>query len=96
MWIKWKYVDHGHPDFKEAEIPDDLSGETSVEDYICEAGWVPTWSERFMSGRIQWEKLDKPSKEFIEEQIKNLKVQMTWRRHEIKRFQGILKGLDNL
>ncbi len=60
MWIKWKYNDHGWPDFKELEIPDDLDGWESVEEYLIERRdlFIPTWSERYMSERIKWEKLN--------------------------------------
>ncbi len=57
MWIKWKYNDHGWPDFAELEIPE---GYDSVKDYISNQGLVPTWSERFCESRIKWEKIDKP------------------------------------
>lgn len=91
MFIKWKYNDHGHPDFKELEIPDDFDGYKSVEEYICEAGLVPTWSERFMVGRIKWTKLEKPSKEFLLSQLIDTKSSIKWRRKEVKRLNELLE-----
>ena len=93
MFIKWKYNDHGHPDFKELEIPDDFDGESCVEDYICERGLVPTWSERFMASRIKWEKLERPSKSYIEDKIKSAKSTIKWKREEIKRYEELLTTL---
>lgn len=90
MWIKWKYNDHGHPDFKEAEIPDDLDGYESVEDYICEQRWVPTWSERFMSGRIKWEKIKNPFQNFVLAKIVSLKASIAYDKKELKRYQGLI------
>lgn len=84
MFIKWKYNDHGWPDFKELEIPDDLDGEESVEDYLIQRRDlnIPTWSERYMSGRIKWEKLDLPAEEVKARKVKSLKSQIAmWERY---------------
>lgn len=93
MFIKWKYNDHGHPDFRELEVPDDLDGYESVEEWICEAGLVPTWSERFFAGRIKWEKLDKPSRDYVINRISGLKMEIGWRQQKIAELEELLKGL---
>jgi hypothetical protein len=79
MWIKWKYNDHGWPDFKELEIPDDLDGYETVEEYLIERNdlHIPTWSERYDSRRIHWEKLDLPVEEIKARQIRRLKSRIT-------------------
>ena len=93
MFIKWKYNDHGHPDFQELEVPTETyngktyyGGESSVEDYICELGLVPTWSERFLVGRIKWKRINKPSKEFLKKQIAGWKQDLKWRRAKIQEY----------
>ena len=93
MLIKWKYNDHGHPDFEELEIPDDFDGYESVEDYLCEINLVPTWSERFMKSRIKWEKLNCPRKEILMNKISHLKNTIKWSRASIKKYEEMLKGL---
>jgi len=93
MFIKWKYNDHGAGGFRELEIPDDFAGYESVEDYICEAGLVPTWSERFMVGRIEWEELKNPSIVYIKSKIASTKSTIKWNRAEIKRYNEILTTL---
>ena len=90
MFIKWKYNDHGHPDFKELEVPDDLGGYESVEEYICERGLVPTWSERFMIGRIKWEKIAAPSKAFLASKISEFEAIIRGRRRKIKEYKQLL------
>jgi len=74
MWIKWKYNDHGHPDFKELEIPDDLDGWETVEEWICERGLVPQYSERFSTSRIKWEKLELTTEELKTRRIAGLEA----------------------
>ncbi len=91
MWIKWKYNDHGHPDFKELEVPDDLDGEPSVEDYICERGLVPTWSERFMASRIKWDRIEIPSRQHLENLIGSLRDS---RRYSLKKIREYRKLLE--
>ncbi len=98
MWIKWKYNDHGHPDFKELEIPTETysgktyyGGEASVEEYICELGLVPTWSERFDGSRIKWQKIRKPSKETILNKIDELKNGISWRKKKLKELNKLIK-----
>jgi hypothetical protein len=91
MWIKWKYNDHGHPDFKEAEIPDDFDGESCVEDYICERGWVPTWSERFMAGRIKWKKIARPSKETLTKLIANRRDSIKYHQEKLDEYKKLMK-----
>lgn len=102
MFIKWKYNDHGAGGFRELEVPTEThtsgntyyDGERSVEDYICEQGLVPTWSERFTKSRIEWEKLENPSKEFLQSQIKKLSNEIAIRRKEVKRYKNLLITLD--
>jgi hypothetical protein len=93
MWIKWRYNDHGHADFKELEIPDDLDGYESVEDWICENGLVPTWSERFMSSRIKWQKLAKPNKETIEKKIRDTELRIKWETQKLAEYKKLLRDL---
>ena len=90
MFILWKYNDHGWPDFKELEIPDDLDGEETVEDYLCERDMVPTWSERFMRGRIKWQKITKTPEEL--EQIKLNKIAQL--KLQIKHCKAKIKELS--
>lgn len=89
MWIKWKYNDHGHPDYERLEIPDDLEGCSSVEEYLCEAGLVPTWSERFYAGRIKWHK-SKPNKEVILKKLHSVKGSAKFYNSEVKRLKKLL------
>lgn len=93
MWIKWKYNDHGHPDFKEVEIPDDFDGYESVEEYICEMGWVPTWSERFMTERIKWERLTLPADEVKRRKIASLTASINYHKKQTERFEAELEKL---
>ena len=76
MWIKWKYNDHGGPDFKELEIPDDFDGYETVEAYLIERSdlHIPTWSERYNSRRIHWEKLELPAEEVKARTVNRLKA----------------------
>jgi hypothetical protein len=82
MWIKWKYNDHAWPDFKELEVPDWAlkeydSEEESILNYIIDNCNIPTWSERYMSGRIKWEKVEKTHTELqdiIRKKINGLRV----------------------
>jgi hypothetical protein len=80
MWIKWLYCDHGWPNFKELEIPDDLDGEESVEDYLIQRRDlnIPTWSERYDSRRIKWEKLNLSPEEIKKRTIENLKAEILY------------------
>ena len=91
MWIKWKYNDHGAGGFRELEVPKDVvKNYGSVEDYICELGLVPTDSERFLMGRIEWKRLRKPRKETVVKKILELKNGIKWRRQEVKRLSELL------
>jgi hypothetical protein len=90
MFIKWFYNDHGHGGYKELEIPDDLSGEESVEEYICALGLVPTWSERFMMGRIKWEKIDAPSEKFLRDAIGSFEREISWKNKKIAEYKKLL------
>jgi hypothetical protein len=98
MWIKWKYNDHGAGGFKEIEIPDWATKEyksidDSVKSYLCEhTGLIPTHSERFMPGRIEWKHLRKPSKEAVTKKILELKEGIKWRRQEVKWLSELLKA----
>ena len=96
MYIKWKYNDHGHPDFKEVEIPDDLDGWASVEAYICDQGWVPTWSERFMKERIKWEKVDYSPIELVQKAIDKNKNLLEIRQKEIEEMKKNILSLESL
>lgn len=87
MWIKWKYNDHGHGDFKDLEIPDDeVNGldetETNqaVRQYLCDHCDIPTWSERYMESRIKWEKLNLTPEEI--KARKKAKLQASIKYHE--------------
>lgn len=92
MWIKWKYNDHGHPDFKELEVPDDVvKSYGSVENYICEEGLVPTWSERFLSCRIKWEKIKAPRIETLKSEIAKLKEGISWRRKKMAQLKKLIE-----
>jgi len=95
MWIKWKYNDHGHPDFKTLEIPDDFDGYESVEEYLCEQRLVPVWSERFMAVRIKWKEIAAPipTKEQLEWRIKSLKDDIKTCQEKIRINQKLLKSL---
>jgi len=96
MFIKWLYCDHGFGGFKESEIPDDFGGMETVEDYICEMGWVPTHGSRFMMSRIKWEKVEKTNEEMkviIQKKIEGIKLHIKFKRKEIKDLE---KSLDNL
>jgi len=78
MWIKWKYNDHGWPDFKELEIPDDFDGCDSIEDYLCERGYVPIGIKRFLSSKIKWEKIDLTSQEIKARKITSLRSEIDY------------------
>ena len=96
MWIKWKYNDHGCPDFQELEIPDDLDGEESVEDYLIQRRdlSIPTWSERYISGRIKWEKLSLSAKELKARTIKRLKATVEYHKRYMEQAQQKLKKYE--
>lgn len=98
MWIKWKYNDHGWPDFKELEIPDDLDGEECVEDYLCERRdlGIPTWGERFMSGRIHWEKLDLSEEELLKRKLVKAQATYFYHKTELKKARKALKDLGGI
>lgn len=92
MWIKWKYNDHGAGGFKEFEIPEWAMKEypkqdDCVKNYLCEKDMVPTWGERFSTGRIEWKKISKPSKETVDKAIKDLKDGIKWRKDKLKELQ---------
>ena len=99
MWIKWKYNDHGWPDFKELEIPDWAlqeydSVEESVRSYIIDNSNIPTWSERYLSGRIKWEKVEKTHAELqtiLKKKIDGMRV--TIQRHQDELNQ-LIRQLD--
>jgi hypothetical protein len=91
MFIKWKYNDHGHPDFETLEVPDDVKTDyVSVADYICECGLVPTWSERFSMSRIKWEKIEIPPKQFLISQILQMKKDIDTQQLKIQQYQELL------
>jgi hypothetical protein len=96
MWIKWKYNDHGHPDFRELEIPDDLDGHSSVEDWICGHDLVPTWSERFTESRIKWEKLELSEKEVTTRKVAKLKASIVYHRRELEIAQRLLEAIPKI
>ena len=96
MWIKWKYNDHGWPDFKELEIPDDLDGFDTVENYFCECtSLLPTWSERFMIGRLKWEKLNLPKKEIKARKVAKLLSQISIAQTSLLEYKRELKKLTD-
>lgn len=72
MWIKWKYNDHGWPDFAELEVPDNMGGYETLEEYLIDHCSLPTWSERYDSRRIKWEKLNLPPEEERKRKMKRL------------------------
>jgi hypothetical protein len=98
MWIKWKYNDHGAGGFKEIEVPDWAKREyggsvdNSVKHYLCDNTDIPTYSERFSTGRIEWKRIKKPSKETVLNKLKELKDGIKWRRAEVKRLSELLKA----
>lgn len=95
MWIKWKYNDHGWPDFQELEIPDDLDGCETVKEYLRgrdDLG-IPTWSERFMGCRIKWEKLDLSASETKARRISKLKAKILYYKTAMSSAQAELDRL---
>jgi len=93
MWIKWKYNDHGWGDFKELEIPDDMGGEETVEDYLIEACDLPTWSERFYRSRIKWERLNLPPEEEKVRKVKKLTALVAVYERDLQRMKDELYKL---
>jgi len=95
MWIKWKYVDHGWPDFKELEIPDDLNGWDTVEDYLCscEDLRIPTWSERFMVERIEWRRLNLSKSKIKARKVAELQAAITYHTRQLNQYVEELKAL---
>ena len=101
MWIKWKYNDHGAGGWNELEVPTETGssgriyygGEESVEDYICELSLVPTWSERFTKGRIEWRKIKQPSKDTIKKLIDDQSYRSKKAKLEKKRLSELLNNL---
>jgi hypothetical protein len=94
MWIKWKYNDHGWPDFAELEIPDEALREYDTEEesiimYIIDNCNIPTWGERYMSGRIKW----MPYTKTPEELKKALQQKIEGLRFTIRRDQDKLNQL---
>jgi hypothetical protein len=90
MWIEWKYQDHGHGDFEELEVPDDVIQEYgSLENYICEFGLVPTWSERFNVERIKIRQIEAPSKATVEQLIKSREKTIAFWTKDIERLKQI-------
>ena len=92
MWIKWKYNDHGCGDFKELEIPDDLGGYESVEEYLCERDdlFIPTWSERFLMCRVKWEKLNLSEKEVNLRKARKLAASIAYHKKALERDEAEL------
>ena len=90
-------MDHGWPDWKTVQIPDDLEGYESVTEYICEKGWVPTWSERFLDVRVKWLRVY-PTKKFRKEEaqkkIRGLEISVKDNKRRIKELQKLVKTLD--
>lgn len=95
MWIKWKYNDHGWPDFKELEIPDNLDGYETVEEYLIERRdlGIPTWSERYMSGRVQWVKLKLSPQEIKRRKIADLESTIKYHTRQAREARKRLKAL---
>lgn len=96
MWIRWKYVDHGWPDWAELEIPDDFDGEESVEDYLiqrCDLN-IPTWGERYDSRRIKWEKLNLSPEELHARTLRRLKVEVEICERALMRARKNLKDYE--
>jgi len=91
MWIKYKYNDHGWSnDYKTLEIPDDLDGCESILEYLCDCtDLFPTWSERFHTDRIKFEKTE-PTKEMILEKISNLEASVKYKLAEIEKLKATL------
>jgi hypothetical protein len=91
MWIKWKYNDHGHGGFRELEVPDDVEKTYgSVVDYICELGLVPTWSERFCTSRIKWEKIGGPKTATLAVLIANGRSRIDALTDDVDRWEKLL------
>lgn len=96
MWIKWRYMDHGWPDWAEAEIPDDFDGYENAREYIINTPSfnIPTWGERYMSERVYCEKIEKPSKETVQRVINNLKWKLGAMTIKLNEMEELLKKLD--
>lgn len=88
MWIRWRYNDHGWRDFEELELPEDLSGYESVEDYLIEHCRLPVWSERYDRRRIHWEKLELPADELERRRLKRIADTIAYHRRAIERLQA--------
>ena len=100
MWIKWKYNDHAWPDFRELEIPDDAlqeydTEEKSIKEYIIENCNIPTWSERYMSGRIQWEKIQKTPSELKAILLRKIEGARISIRREQDRLNQLIKQYES-
>jgi hypothetical protein len=95
MWVKWKYNDHGWPDWRELEIPDSAMQEydsthVCVVNYLIDNCRIPTWSERYTVRRIKWSKIEKTKdqlKEFNKAKILQKKNQIAWLKKEIKELE---------
>lgn len=98
VFVKWRYNDHGWPDFKELEVPEWAlqewdSEDESIENYIVENCNIPTWSERYMSGRLKWERITKTHAEMQEiykKKINGLRVAIADCEGKIKNFENLL------
>lgn len=91
-WVKWRYMDHGHKDWQELEIPaeyDDPRG------WICELDLVPTWSERYTPDRIKVERIERPSRETLERLIEERKTFIEYAKSELSRLERMLKAFRN-
>ena len=94
MWIKWKYNDHGWPDFKELEVPDAVFDEYGdIPNYLCELSLVPSYSERFMLSRVKWEIIEKPSKAHLTKLIKEARAEVCFSMKEVNRLEHLLTKL---
>lgn len=86
-------MDHGWPDWKELEVPDDLDGFSTLREYLCERRdlHIPTWSERYMPERIHWELLKLPEAEIKARQLAKLQSQIAYHERELERCRNELK-----
>lgn len=91
MYIKYKYNDHGHSkDWLILEVPDDLAGCESILEYLCDCTDIfPTWSERFHTDRIKFEKIE-PTKEMILEKISILEANVKYKLIKIEELKALL------
>lgn len=91
MWIKWKYNDHGHPDFQEMELPKWMKeAYGTVENCLCERELVPIHSERFDPVRIEWKKLSRPTKKHLRAEITRLENEIETRQLKLSEYKSLL------